>query len=248
MGMKLFVVLLTAILFPFGNLFCQDLAEIRLIDSISVPFDFGSLVIKDPSKVINRMNQVKINHGKIRLISYTDTVGSRLYNQNLASKRMLAVAKLIESTSIRNLKIDSINQNEKRTKTNLSDESFRRVDILIYSVESKIKLGTPVNLKINFNPETVNIVPNSMENLKTLQMLLEMDTTLRIKLNGYVCCHPDLILSLHRAEKVKSYLVEHGIHASRISCQGYSNTVALVPETSEENKKKNRRVEVVFVK
>lgn len=246
--MKLFFTLLTGCVFPFGNLFCQDLAEIRLVDSISVPFDFGSSVIKNPSKVINRMNQVKINHGKVHLIAYTDTVGSSLHNQNLASKRMLAVAKLIDSTSIRNLKMDSTNQNEKRTKTNLSDESFRRVDILVYSVEPKIKLGTPVNLRINFNPETVNIIPNSMENLKTLQMLLEMDTTLRIKLNGYVCCHPDLILSLHRAEKVKSYLVEHGIHANRISCYGYSNTVALVPETSEENKKKNRRVEVVFIK
>lgn len=248
MGMKLFFVLLIGFLFPSGRLFSQDLAEIKLIDSISVPFDFGSAVIKNPAKVINRMNQVKPSHGKIQLIAYTDTVGSSLYNQNLASKRMLAVAKLIDSTNLRNLKMDSTNQNEKRNKTNLSDESFRRVDVLIYSVESKIKLGIPVNLRINFNPETVNIIPNSMENLKTLLMLLEMDTTLRIKLNGYVCCHPDLILSLHRAEKVKSYLVEHGIHANRISCHGYSNTVALVPETSEENKKKNRRVEVVFVK
>lgn len=246
--MNLFFALLTVCLLPFGGLFSQELAEIKLIDSIPVPFDFGSSVIRNPSKVIDRINQVKISHGKIHLISYTDTVGSRSYNQNLASRRMLAVAKLIDSTSIRNLKMDSTNQNEKRVKTNLSDESFRRVDVLVYSVESKIKLGTPVNLKINFNPETVNIIPNSMENLETLLMLLEMDTTLRIKLNGYVCCHPDLILSLHRAEKVKSYLVEHGIHANRISCHGYSNTVALVPETSEENKKKNRRVEVVFIR
>ncbi|MNU93369.1 flagellar motor protein MotB [compost metagenome] len=248
MGMNLFFALLTGSLLPFGGLFSQDLAEIKLIDSISIPFDFGSSVIRNPAKMIKRMNELKIDHGKVHLISYTDTVGSTLYNKNLASRRLLAVSKLIDSTNIRNFTMDSTNQNEKRKKTNLTDESFRRVDVLIYSVEPKIKLGTPVNLRINFNPQTVNFIPSSIENLKTLQLLMEMDTTLKIKLNGYVCCQPDLILSLHRAEKVKSYLIDHGIHANRISCYGYSNTVALVPETSEDNKKMNRRVEVVFVK
>lgn len=248
MGLNLFFALLIGCLFPLGELFSQNLVEIRLLDSISVSFDSGSAVIKNPSKVIGRMNQTTLIHGKVQLIAYTDTVGSYSYNKSLASKRLLAVSKLIDSTSIRNLMMDSINQNEKRTKTSLGDDSFRRVDILIYSVEPKIKPGNPVNLKINFNPGTTNFIPGSLENVKALQMLMEMDTTLKIKLNGYVCCQPDLILSLYRAEKVKSYLINHGIHAGRISCYGYSNTRALVPETSEENKKMNRRVEVVFIK
>ncbi|MNJ83700.1 Outer membrane porin F precursor [compost metagenome] len=248
MGLNSFFALLIGCLFPLGEVFSQDLVEIRLIDSISVSFDSGSAVIKNPSKVISRINQTTLSHGKIHLIAYTDTVGSYSYNKSLASKRLLAVSKLIDSTSIRNLMMDSTNQNEKRTKTSLGDDSFRRVDILIYSVEPKIKLGTPVNLRINFNPETTNFIPGSLENVKALQILMEMDTTLQIKLNGYVCCRPDLILSLHRAEKVKSYLIDHGIAANRISCYGYSNTRALVPETSEENKKMNRRVEVVFIK
>jgi outer membrane protein OmpA-like peptidoglycan-associated protein len=232
----------------FTKSFGQDLAEIKLIDSISVSFDTGSSLVRNPSKLISRLNEIKVDYGKIQLISYTDTIGNLLYNKSLASKRLLAVSKLIDSTQIKSFIVDSINQNEKRKRTNLPDASYRRVDILIYSVTPKIKFGVPINLEINFHPQTTNIVKNSMEHVQMLQVILEMDTTLSIKLNGHVCCQPDLMLSLNRAEKVKSYLVKHGISASRISCNGYSNTKKLVPETTEENKGRNRRVEVIFIK
>lgn len=246
--MKLFFLTLIFGLFPFGRSIAQDLVEIKLIDSISIFFDSGSSLVRNPSKLIGRLNETKVSHCKIKLVSYTDTIGSITYNKILASKRLLAVSKLIDSTQIKNFILDSINQNEKRKETQWIDHSYRRVDILIYSVIPKFKLGVPINLKINFHPETVNFMKNSMEHVQMLQMIMEQDTTLAIKLNGHVCCHPDLILSLHRAEKVKSYLINHGINAKRISCNGYSNTKNLVPETSEENKGINRRVEVVFLK
>lgn len=248
MGMKIFFLLLICLAFPFGKSIAQDLLEIKLIDSISVSFDSGSSLVRNPSKLISRLNEIKDVHGKIRLISYTDTIGNLLYNKNLASKRLLAVSKLIDSTQIKKFIIDSTNQNEQRKGTHFNDASYRRVDILIYSVVPKIKFGVPINLEINFNPQTTNIVKNSMEHVLMLQVIMEMDTTLHIKLNGHVCCQPDLMLSLNRAEKVKAYLVKHGISASRISCNGYSNTKKLVPETTEENKERNRRVEVVFIK
>lgn len=248
MGMKLFFLMLICWTFPFGKSIAQDLLEIKLIDSISISFDSGSSLIRNPSKFINRLNETKISHGKIQLISYTDTIGSILYNKSLASKRLLSVSKLIDSTIMKSFILDSTNQNEQRKGTHFNDASYRRVDILIYSVVPKIKFGVPINLEINFYPETTNIVKNSMEHVQILQVIMEMDTTLHIKLNGHVCCQPDLMLSLNRAEKVKAYLVKHGINANRISCNGYSNTKKLVPETTEENKGRNRRVEVVFIK
>ena len=69
-----------------------------------------------------------------------------------------------------------------------------------------------------------------------------------IKLNGHVCCEPDMELSKNRANRVKSYLVSQGIDTKRITCKGYSNTAKLVAESTEENKRKNRRVDVVFTK
>lgn len=248
MGVRVFFLLVIAHLFHSLELSAQNLAEITLIDSFSVSFDSGSAIIKNPAKVIGRINQLKMKHGKVSLISYTDTVGSYSYNKSLASKRLLAVSKLIDSTSIKSFMRDSTNQNEKRKTTQLKDEFFRRVDVLVYSVIPKITFGGPINLRINFYPTTANIIPVSLENVKTLQLLMEMDTTLCIKLNGHVCCIPDLMLSLNRAEKVKAYLMNQGINGKRITCFGYSNTVPLVPETSVANQNMNMRVEVVFSK
>lgn len=248
MGLKLFFLLLICGVFPFGKSIAQDLVEIKLIDSISVSFDSGSSLVRNPSKLINRLNQTTISRGKIQLISYTDTVGGNSYNKMLASKRLSSVLKLIGSTKIKDFVMDSLNQNEQRKGIALKDESFRRVDILIYSVEAKIKFDVPINLRINFHSGSDNIVMSSSKNLKMLQMLMEMDTSFQIKLNGHVCCQSNLDLSLKRAERVKTYLVDHGIDIKRIHCKGFSNDVKLVPETSEENKRKNMRVEVVFIK
>jgi outer membrane protein OmpA-like peptidoglycan-associated protein len=248
MGLKPFFLMLICGIFPFGKLFSQDFVEIQLIDSISVSFDSGSSLIRNPAKLIARLNETKIGSGKIQLIAYTDTVGSIGSNKNLASKRLLAVLKLIDSTKIKSFILDTVNQNEGRRGTYYHDASYRRVDILLFSIVPKVKFDVPINLRINFHPASTNFVKNSIKNVEMLQVLMEMDTTLRVKLHGHVCCHPDLILSLYRAEKVKSYLVDHGINANRISCNGYSNTIKLVPETTEGNKEKNRRVEVIFIK
>lgn len=53
-------------------------------------------------------------------------------------------------------------------------------------------------------------------------------------------------LSERRAAAVKNYLVESGIDASRIVSQGRGETMPLVPNTSEEARSLNRRVEMVI--
>ena len=54
----------------------------------------------------------------------------------------------------------------------------------------------------------------------------------------------NLKLSDHRAEAVKTWLVAHGIAATRLSSHGYGDKVPLVPNTSDANRAKNRRVEL----
>ncbi len=50
-------------------------------------------------------------------------------------------------------------------------------------------------------------------------------------------------LSLNRAKSVYSYLLEAGIETSRISYKGYGDTKPDVPNTTPENRAKNRRIE-----
>lgn len=53
-------------------------------------------------------------------------------------------------------------------------------------------------------------------------------------------------LSLQRAEAVKTFLVRQGIPDNIIKTQGYGDTRPVAPNDTEENRQKNRRIEVVF--
>ena len=54
-------------------------------------------------------------------------------------------------------------------------------------------------------------------------------------------------LSQKRADSVMAYLVEHGVEAERLVAKGFGEDVPLVPNDSDENKEKNRRVEFIIV-
>jgi outer membrane protein OmpA-like peptidoglycan-associated protein len=51
-------------------------------------------------------------------------------------------------------------------------------------------------------------------------------------------------LSEARAAAVRNWLIQHAVAASRVSSRGYGDTQPLVPNTSDENRFKNRRVEL----
>jgi outer membrane protein OmpA-like peptidoglycan-associated protein len=54
----------------------------------------------------------------------------------------------------------------------------------------------------------------------------------------------NLQLSQKRAQAVKEYLIKHGIKENRIKAVGYGQTKPIVPNTTQENKRINRRVEL----
>lgn len=105
--------------------------------------------------------------------------------------------------------------------------------------------GTIEGIFFEFNeakirPESKPVLDDAVETLK------EFDT-IRVRITG----HTDDVgteefnqeLSEKRAAAVKQYLVEHGIDASRIETVGRGSSVPLVPNTSDENRAKNRRIE-----
>ncbi len=54
----------------------------------------------------------------------------------------------------------------------------------------------------------------------------------------------NLKLSDARAAAVKTWLVQHGVAATRLTSRGYGDTMPLLPNTTDENRFKNRRVEL----
>lgn len=248
MKLNLIFVLVISCFFQITSAVSQEMIEVKRFDSISVFFKSGSDKVENIEKFITRLNLVKAPIGKVRIVSYTDTVGSLSSNQKLAAKRLSVVSKLVRSTDLKTFIFDSVNRNELRSGRKLTDSSFRRVDVIIYTFENKFKYNEPINLNINFESGTDIIVPNSTGNLKTLVSILQKDSTIRVQLNGHVCCRPNHVLSVQRAERVKKYLISNGIKSTRIQCKGFSNTVPLISSSRTVNLQKNMRVEVVFLK
>jgi outer membrane protein OmpA-like peptidoglycan-associated protein len=58
----------------------------------------------------------------------------------------------------------------------------------------------------------------------------------------------NLKLSQNRADSVKNYLVSKGIPANTITATGFGETLPLVPNDSDSNREKNRRVEFKITK
>ena len=89
------------------------------------------------------------------------------------------------------------------------------------------------------------------ESLPVLQVLIEVLVAypgIQIELAG----HTDALgpsdakkqLAMERVKRIREYLVEYGIDKSRIKIVAYGGSRPLAPNNTEENRAKNRRVEV----
>jgi len=79
--------------------------------------------------------------------------------------------------------------------------------------------------------------------------LLKKYPNLNIVCKGYTCnigsTAINMVVGLRRAETAKSYLIENGIEENRVSAISMGESDPIVPNNNEENRRKNRRVEVI---
>ncbi len=92
----------------------------------------------------------------------------------------------------------------------------------------------------------------SYPELDRLVAIMKENPSMSIELSGHTDNNGNpsslVVLSQERVKAVKNYLVEHGIAANRITGKGYGGAKPLVKNDSEENRRKNRRVEFKIIK
>ena len=101
---------------------------------------------------------------------------------------------------------------------------------------------------VNFDFDKATLRPDSDATLDQVLQLLKSEPALAVEIGGHTdnVGKPDynLALSDRRAAAVKQWLVAHGVAAARLSSHGYGDTQPLVPNSSDDNRARNRRVEL----
>ena len=103
-----------------------------------------------------------------------------------------------------------------------------------------------------FEQSSAVLMDSAKTELQKLIVLLNQNRSLEIELAGHTSSEGDRLknveLSLQRVNACKTFLVENGISAERIQTVGLGPDKPILPNTTAENKARNRRVELKILR
>lgn len=120
----------------------------------------------------------------------------------------------------------------------------------------ELRVGDSINMKnIGFYPGMPTILRSSYDEVNNLYEVLAAHPTLKIRLEGHVCCcvypdgyfedTPNWQLSVDRARTVRNILIGRGISPDRLEYVGFGRTRPILDnEINSERGQINRRVEI----
>lgn len=105
---------------------------------------------------------------------------------------------------------------------------------------------------LQFVQSKSELLPEAQGGLEQLLQFMQQHPTAEIELSGHTDNQGDfdknVQLSKERVDVVKSYLVQNGIAANRITTRGYGPTRPIASNNSEATRRLNRRVELILLK
>lgn len=228
---------------------------------------------------------INVRH-TILIVGYTDYLGSNDYNEKLSNNRAREVQQYLQTMSIPagNIKLcigkGEVSRNVTGSNGYATD---RRVDVVI---DRNIKVTKPIARKAATPPKNIITAVNinelkvgqtirlqniyfelgrhmvtqaSLPAMEDLYNTLEASPTLKVQIEGHICClrsgrdaldedTGEIMLSVNRARHIYDYLVNKGIEKERLAYKGFGKTRPLVsPEKNSQDEDKNRRVEIRII-
>jgi OOP family OmpA-OmpF porin len=102
---------------------------------------------------------------------------------------------------------------------------------------------------VNFDFDKWDLRPDAKETLNRDLAILKENPQIKVEIQGHTddigTAEYNQMLSEKRANSVMNYLVENGIDPTRLTAKGYGEERPRFPNDSEENRARNRRVEMV---
>jgi outer membrane protein OmpA-like peptidoglycan-associated protein len=113
-----------------------------------------------------------------------------------------------------------------------------------------MKGQTIIFQNIFFDVNKFDLLPESFMELDKLVNYLQENSTATIEISGHTDNtgneDSNKSLSTMRAKAIRDYMVLENIEGSRISYKGYGSSKPIADNTTEEGKRKNRRVEFII--
>ena len=113
-------------------------------------------------------------------------------------------------------------------------------------INSLIDQSTVENIQFDFNSSILPTASKSL--LNGVALLLNANPSWRITVSGHTdnkgSAEFNLYLSENRAKSVKTYLLQCGVPASRITCSSFGLTKPIASNETPDGRYKNRRVEL----
>ncbi len=128
-----------------------------------------------------------------------------------------------------------------------------RIDLSALPEESEIEENKIIMLNhIYFESGEYKLLDFSFDELNRLAGMMSEKKSIKIEVSGHTDKSGNETANLHlsenRAKAVVDYLISKGINEKRLSYLGMGSSSPISPSDTEENKKKNRRVEFKVVK
>ena len=127
-----------------------------------------------------------------------------------------------------------------------------KLDTAFMKKVGEAKAGEKLKIdNLNFVINTFAVVPESRGKLYELLLVLQNNPSLKIEIQGHLCCMPvdRTDLSTQRAKAIYNFLVANDIYRARLSYKGFgsSDPIYPLPEKDEKERAANRRVEILIL-